>query len=171
MMPGVFFHELWKYQQRVRANITSDLRDFIVSHAHTTFNHPCYEPTAPPPTVNLAVPGWLHQYISSIGVMPSLFDISGLHMALTDHIQSSCSQLEAGRTCVAFGHARPGRHEPSTSLAAAHDRGHSSLFPSPFRLKRCQSRFSLIGVRAPLFRTFSVSSPVFSVFPTPVSRL
>ncbi|KAH9169569.1 hypothetical protein EDB89DRAFT_2072811 [Lactarius sanguifluus] len=33
MMPGVFLHELRKYQQRVYTNLTSDLKDFIASHA------------------------------------------------------------------------------------------------------------------------------------------
>ncbi|KAH8979971.1 hypothetical protein EDB86DRAFT_3052415, partial [Lactarius hatsudake] len=93
MMPGVFLHELWKYQQRVRANLTSDLRDFMASHAHTTFNHPCRKPTAPP---NLAVPGWLGEYVSSLSSLPYLFDISGLHMALTYHVLS----LSAGGGCT-----------------------------------------------------------------------
>ena len=84
MMPGVFLHELWKYHQRVRANLTSDLEPFIASRAHTTFKGPCRTALAPS-----GVPSWLDDYISSIGRSPSLFDLSVFHRALMAHIQSS----------------------------------------------------------------------------------
>jgi len=97
MMPGVFLHELCKYHQRVRENLTSDLGDFIASRAHTTFNGPCR--TA---ALGSGVPSWLDQYISSIGRSPSLFDLSRFHMALTGHIQSlSGSRRGASGGCRA----------------------------------------------------------------------
>ena len=35
MMPGAFLHELWKYHQRVRSNLSSDLKEFKTSSALT----------------------------------------------------------------------------------------------------------------------------------------
>jgi hypothetical protein len=79
-MPGVFLHELWKYHQRVRGNLKSELKRVIVPLAHATFEFPCRTVR---PRAN-----WLDQYISSIGKSPSLFGLSGFQMALTAHIQS-----------------------------------------------------------------------------------
>ena len=84
IMPGAFLHELWKYQQRVRLNLTSSFKDFVTSRAPAKFKGPCY-------TARLTfsgVPVWLDQYISSIGKNTSLFNLAGLHMALTSHLQS-----------------------------------------------------------------------------------
>ncbi len=84
LMPGAFLYELWKYHQRVRANLTSDLEDFIVSRAHAMLEGSSCR------TVLSAsgVPSWLGQYISSIGRSPHLLDLSRFHMTLTGHIQS-----------------------------------------------------------------------------------
>ncbi|KAH9015130.1 hypothetical protein EDB83DRAFT_2271626 [Lactarius deliciosus] len=92
MMPGVCLHELWKYHQRVRVNLTSDLKGFITSRGHTTFDGPCRTPPLGP---GLPFPGWLGKYISSIGRNPSLFDLSRFHMVLTEHIRS-CSGVLRG---------------------------------------------------------------------------
>ncbi|KAI9434596.1 hypothetical protein H4582DRAFT_2175210 [Lactarius indigo] len=48
MMPGVFLHELWKYHQRVRVNLTSDLKRFVTSRGHTKFDSPCRTPPLGP---------------------------------------------------------------------------------------------------------------------------
>ena len=88
LMPGAFLHELWKYHQRVRAHLTSDLRDFIASRARAMFEGRfCRSVTSASP-----VPNWLAQYISSIGRSPHLFDLSKFHIALTGHIQSLSNQ-------------------------------------------------------------------------------
>lgn len=83
LMPGDFLHELWKYHQRFRANLTSDLRDFITSRAHAMLEGSCR--TTPAAS---GVPSWLYQYISSIGRSPHLFDLSRFYVALTGHVQS-----------------------------------------------------------------------------------
>ncbi|KAI9457451.1 hypothetical protein BJY52DRAFT_1187287 [Lactarius psammicola] len=97
MMPGAYLHELWKYHVRVRANLTSNLQDFVASHAHATFlKGPCGIPPGPvpsgapssDPSVSSGVPIWLDQYISSIGRTPSRFDLSLFHLVLRYHIQS-----------------------------------------------------------------------------------
>ena len=88
LMPGAFLHELWKYHQRVRTHLTSDLRDFIASRARAMFEGRfCRSVTSASP-----VPNWLAQYISSIGRSPHLFDLSKFHIALTGHIQSLSNQ-------------------------------------------------------------------------------
>ncbi|KAH9169163.1 hypothetical protein EDB89DRAFT_1986867 [Lactarius sanguifluus] len=100
MMPGVFLHELWKYHQRVRVNLTSDLKGFI-TRGHTTFDgpSPCRTPPLGP---SLPFPGWLGKYISSIGRNPSFFDLSRFHMVLTEHIRSwSGPRHGASRGCHA----------------------------------------------------------------------
>ena len=85
LMPGAFLHELWKYHQRVRAYLTSGLKDFIASRARAIFEgHFCRSVTS----ASRPVPSWLGRYISSIGRRPHLFDLSRFYIALAGHIQS-----------------------------------------------------------------------------------
>jgi hypothetical protein len=85
IMPGAFLHELWKYHERARANLTSDLR---ASRSHVTLDAGCHKP--------LGVPSWLDQYILSIGRSPYLFDLSGFYQALMVHIQSRSKRGTGG---------------------------------------------------------------------------
>ena len=84
LMPGAFLYELWNYHQRVRANLTSDLENFIASRAHTMLESSSCRAL---PSAS-GVPNWLSQYISSMGRSPHLFELSRFHMTLTGHIQS-----------------------------------------------------------------------------------
>ncbi|KAN0141615.1 hypothetical protein V8E53_000077 [Lactarius tabidus] len=94
-MPGILLHELWKYRQRVRENLDSDLFQFIERRAHVLFELPCLTVRQGQFFVGSS---WLGQYILSIGRSPSLFDLSAFHMALTTHIQSRDGGCDACAT-------------------------------------------------------------------------
>jgi hypothetical protein len=88
MIPGVFLHELWKYHQRVRSNLTVDLEEFINSNALTILGElKCDLLT------ESGIPDWLDAYIyemETARITPFL-DLTGFHMHLTGHIQDRSS--------------------------------------------------------------------------------
>ena len=104
MMPGVFLHELWKYHQRVRSNLTVDLEEFRTSRERglvTLAASSCKGSTG--------IPSWLDQYILTIGTSPTLFDLTKFHMALSSHVQRSRNRGGGGCTCCAsISHKRIG---------------------------------------------------------------
>ena len=84
IMPGAVLHELWKYHQRVRSNLTSDLEEFGKSNALAILGDlGC-----------VSIGGifgrhnWLHNYINSIGTarVPAFFDFTDFHIRSTRHI-------------------------------------------------------------------------------------
>ena len=83
MMPGAFLHELWKYHQRVRSNLSSDLEEFETSNALTILGDSSCEST----DSDDDIPSWLESYISTIGTgrVPAFLDITDFHMALAEH--------------------------------------------------------------------------------------
>jgi hypothetical protein len=83
-MPGAFLHELWKYHQRVRSNLSLDLKEFKTSIALTILgNSSCKFSDS-------GVPSWLESYISTIGThrVPAFLDLTDFHMALAEHRQT-----------------------------------------------------------------------------------
>jgi len=80
VMPGAFLHELWKYHQRVRSNLTIDLGEFKKSIVPTIPK--CRSPT------DLGLPCWLDAYISDIesACVPTLLDINDFYNALSMHL-------------------------------------------------------------------------------------
>ena len=87
MMPGVFLYELWKYHQRVRLNLTSDIEEFRQSNALKILGD--LSCNAPSPFVTR--PYWLHSYISDIGRIrvPAFLDFTDFQVGLTKHITKS----------------------------------------------------------------------------------
>jgi hypothetical protein len=82
MMPGACLHELWKYHERVKSNLTSDLEEFRVSHAQKALGgSTCQSLTTS------RIPTWLDRYIEDIGRNPAFFDLTRFHMALSKHVQ------------------------------------------------------------------------------------
>ena len=74
-------YELWKYHERVRLILASDLTEFRISQAHGTIaGMRCTEFSSS------QIPCWLDQYISSIGNSPSLFDLVEFNAAMARHI-------------------------------------------------------------------------------------
>ena len=74
IMPGASLYELWKYYERVRTTLASDLTDFSKSSACGILTRFC------------SGPSWVDQYIVSIGNAPHLFDPLELNIAMARHI-------------------------------------------------------------------------------------
>jgi hypothetical protein len=83
MMPGAYLHELWKYHQRVRSYLKSDLEEFRKSSVLTILgNLSCYKLNSS------GLPYWLDSYIADIGAacIPAFLDLTDFHMKLSEHI-------------------------------------------------------------------------------------
>jgi hypothetical protein len=99
MMSGAFLHELWKYHERVRLNLTSDLEEFKKSNALAILGDlKCNNP------IGSGGPFWLDSYISNIGMGPvaAALDFTDFHMGLTKHITYWSSNVTKTRSgCAA----------------------------------------------------------------------
>jgi len=85
-MPGASLYELWKYHERVRVVLASDLAEFRESGARGTMTGlRCTELSSS------QIPSWVDQYIISIGSAPNLFDPLELNIAMTCHIKNEGS--------------------------------------------------------------------------------
>ncbi len=82
MMPGAYLHELWKYHQRVQAQLRSDLPSSGAGAVLKGFN--CSQHT-----INAGHPYWIELYIWSIIENPSRFDSIEFQMALAQHTAGS----------------------------------------------------------------------------------
>ncbi|KAH9166778.1 hypothetical protein EDB89DRAFT_2001682, partial [Lactarius sanguifluus] len=86
---GAHLHILWKYYQSIRISLRSDLMVFRTSGAHGTLvGLTCHTGTS---SANGTIPGWLDDYIASIGEDPALCDLTEFHMCLTRHAQYRCA--------------------------------------------------------------------------------
>ncbi|KAI0253664.1 hypothetical protein BJV78DRAFT_1191180 [Lactifluus subvellereus] len=86
IMPGASLHELWKYHERVRTLLASDLAEFRDSGARgTMMDLRC---TAFSPSL---IPRWLDSYIESIGETPNLFDLVEFDITLARHIRDEAT--------------------------------------------------------------------------------
>jgi hypothetical protein len=100
IMPGASLYELWKYRERVRAILMSDLTEFRASGARGTITGVrCTQLSSS------QIPSWLDQYIESIGKTPDLFDPAGLSFALTCHIRDLGPWKQAQCGCM----SKPGQ--------------------------------------------------------------
>ncbi|KAI0289287.1 hypothetical protein BC826DRAFT_631160 [Russula brevipes] len=94
MMPGASLHELWKYHQRVRSQLKSDLEEFATSRAHKILgNSTCGSLT------ESGVPSWLYDFIATIGTDPvplASLDLTNFHVHMAAHIQALSHQGGGG---------------------------------------------------------------------------
>ena len=82
-MPGASLYELWKYYERVRAILTSDLTDFRESGARDTLTGlRCTDLSSS------QIPSWVDQYVASLGNAPNLFDPLEFNIAMTHHVKN-----------------------------------------------------------------------------------
>lgn len=100
IMPGVYFHLLWKYYQRVRSNLSPDLMAFRTHRAQSTLNGlSCNVGNTS------GIPTWVDSYIASIVDDPAIFGLSEFHMFFTRHLLyagcTSCRNLST-RTIAIF---------------------------------------------------------------------
>jgi hypothetical protein len=92
IMPGASLYELWKYHERVRAILTSDLTEFRRSCARGTITDlRCTELSSS------QIPSWLDRYIESIGQTPNLFDIVKFNIAMVRHVKDG---VKGGCECA-----------------------------------------------------------------------
>jgi hypothetical protein len=82
IMPGAYLYELWKYHERVRAILASDLTEFRASGACGTITDLRCTDLSTSQT-----PRWLDQYIGSIGKTPNLFDSAEFNIAMAGHFK------------------------------------------------------------------------------------
>jgi hypothetical protein len=88
IMSGASLYELWKYHERVRDILVSDLTEFRMSCACGTITGlRCMQLSSS------KTPLWLDQYIESIGKSPNLFDSTELNIAMARHIKDKANEL------------------------------------------------------------------------------
>ena len=108
LMPCAYLHELWKYHQRVRENLTTDIEEFKTSHlnnleiledANCSFS-------------DLDVPDWLENYVSYLGkdYEPFSLDFTSFNVRFTEHsgggdskyheVCESCSNISQEDLCA-----------------------------------------------------------------------
>jgi hypothetical protein len=90
IMPGASLYELWKYHERVRTILASDLTEFRESSAHGKLTG--IQCTA---LSSSQIPVWLDQYIGSIANALKLFDMPELYTAMARHTRHNA----IGRSC------------------------------------------------------------------------
>jgi hypothetical protein len=83
IMPGASLYELWKYHERVRAILASDLVNFTGSGARGTMTG-----LRCPELSSSQIPSWVDQYIVSLGNAPNLFDPFEFNISMTRHINN-----------------------------------------------------------------------------------
>jgi BTB/POZ domain len=89
VVSGASLYELWKYHERVRAILSSDLTEFRRTCANGTIaGLVCTE------LGSSHVPRWLDQYIESIGNTPSQFDSAELNIAIARHIKDKAKDVK-----------------------------------------------------------------------------
>jgi hypothetical protein len=92
IMPGAYLYELWKYHERVRAILSSDLSEFTASGARDIITGFCSELSSS------QIPSWLDHYIESVGKTPNLFDLAELYIAMVRHVKAN----EPGCECASI---------------------------------------------------------------------
>jgi hypothetical protein len=87
IMSGAFLYELWKYRERVRAILASDLTEFKASRACGAISGlRCTELSSS------QIPSWLDHYIKSIGKAPNLFDTAEFNITLARHTKDKANE-------------------------------------------------------------------------------
>ena len=92
-MPGAHLHILWKYSQKVRISLSSDLTAFRSHGANSTLAGLSCQVSN-----SSGIPSWLDAYIASIGENPALFDLTEFHVCLIRHAQYRCNPCGAMST-------------------------------------------------------------------------
>lgn len=91
IMPGASLYELWKYHERVRVVLASDLAEFRESGARGTITGLPYSKFS-----SFKILSWLDKYMKSIVTTPRLLDFAELHITMGHHFRdmSNVSSLE-----------------------------------------------------------------------------
>jgi hypothetical protein len=98
LISGDHLHELWKYHQRVRANLVKNVNELIGSGACAVLNGAgCVNMSS------FKSPKWIEEYIVSTASAPSMFDLTEFQSALARHA-SGTSNGTGGRGCSFCAH-------------------------------------------------------------------
>jgi hypothetical protein len=84
IIPGTSLYELWKYHERVRAILSSDLTKFRISCTRgkiTGLRCTGFD--------SFQIASWLGDYIKAIEKNPNLFDTAELNIAMVRHIKAN----------------------------------------------------------------------------------
>jgi len=84
VISGASLYELWKYSEKVRAILASDLTEFRTSGARGTL-------TGLRCVASSQIPPWLDDYIASIGDAPNRFEVFEFNTTLAQHVSGSRS--------------------------------------------------------------------------------
>jgi hypothetical protein len=93
IMPGAYLHELWKYHQRVQAQLRLDLLSSAGVVLLKGFGSACSQYS------NTGGPYWIQLYIWSIVENPSRFDSIEFQMDLARHTAGTGSTIQC-RSCI-----------------------------------------------------------------------
>jgi hypothetical protein len=84
---GASLYELWRYHERVRAILSSDLTEFRKSGARSTVaGLRCTDLSSS------QIPSWLDDHIESIANSPNLFNPAEINVAMARHIQDRANR-------------------------------------------------------------------------------
>jgi len=93
IMQGASLYELWKYYEKVRTILASDLKEFRTSSARGTLTGlTCVKLSSS------RIPSWLDDYIGSIGDAINLFDFVEFNTAMARHMEAESGK--SGCKCV-----------------------------------------------------------------------
>jgi hypothetical protein len=87
IMPGAYLYELWKYREKVRDILASDLSEFRASGARGIMKGLRCTQLSPS-----QIPTWLDHYVESIGISPNLFNLVELNIAMARHTKLSANE-------------------------------------------------------------------------------
>ena len=94
VMQGTSLYELWKYYEKARAILASDLTELRTSTSGVSSALGSLRCSA---SGSSQIPGWLDEYIKSIGDAPYFFDFVEFNMALARHMRAvygcSCASM------------------------------------------------------------------------------
>jgi BTB/POZ domain len=89
IMPGASLYELWKYYDKVRTILSSDLTEFRTSSARSTLTDiQCFKSSSS------QIPCWLDDYIVSVGEAPHLCDFIEIYTTLLRHLDESTDDFD-----------------------------------------------------------------------------
>ena len=104
LMPGAFLHELWKYHQRVRESLTSDIEEFL-NKLEILKDTNCF-------LGDFDLPFWFECYVSDLGKQyePFSLDFTRFNMRFVEHSRglnskdreecASCSNISQEVVCA-----------------------------------------------------------------------
>jgi hypothetical protein len=94
VISGASLYELWRYSEKVRAILASDLEEFRTSGARgTSTGLRCVA------VGSSQIPPWLDDYIASIGDAPNRFEVFEFNTALAQHVSHVSESHNQGCKC------------------------------------------------------------------------